>query len=516
MSPDSFNFADLFVLDLANNHQGSLDHGLRVVRECAEVVQRQGVRAALKFQFRQLESFIHPSHQEGSEHKQVKRFLSTRLSREEFAKLLAEVRRGNLVTMCTPFDEASVEVILEMGFDLIKVASCSARDWPLLEVVAAAGKPVIFSTGGLELRDIDNLISFFDHRGVDYALMHCVGLYPIPDELFHLNQIELLRTRYPGKVIGWSTHELPEDTAPIQLAVAKGAAMFERHVGVATETAELNAYSSSPAQVDRWIAAYKRARVLCGSAGRPNVSPSEKASMDSLRRGVYARTAIKAGQVIADDQIYSAIPYLDGQMASGDWKRGIVANKALAVHAPLLMADATTPGDPQRRIIQQAVHEAKAMLHEARIALSSEFKVEYSHHYGIDNFRETGAIIIECVNRTYCKKLILQLPGQKHPAHFHKLKEETFQILRGTLQARLDGRHRTMSAGDTMLIQPGVWHEFWTDTGVIFEEISSTAFDDDSYYRDKVINRKQRAERKTRVDHWGRFQLAHELQADAS
>ncbi len=513
MNSDQFNFADLFVLDLANNHQGSLEHGRRIVREFGEVVRKHGVRATLKFQFRQLDSFVHPEHQQGSEHKQVKRFLSTKLGKAEFGELVAEVKRQGMITMCTPFDEASVEVILELGFDLIKVASCSARDWPLLETVANAGKPVIFSTGGLELRDIDNLVSFFDHRGVDYAIMHCVGVYPIPDELFHLNQVDLLRNRYPGKVIGWSTHELGDDTAPIQIAVAKGAQMFERHVGIATETFELNTYSSTPAQVDKWIAAFKRARVLCGTPTRQPTSPQEKSSMDSLRRGVYAKEPIEAGQELTESQIFFAIPYLEGQMSSGDWKPGTIANKSFGVHEPIMAGDFHSPSDPQRKIIQQAVHEAKAMLHEARIALGSEFKVEYSHHYGIEDFRETGAIIIECVNRGYCKKLILQLPAQKHPAHFHKLKEETFQVLHGTLHVKLDGRYRLLQPGDTMLIQPGVWHEFWTDHGVIFEEISSTAYDDDSFYRDKVINRKQRSERKTRVDHWGRFQLAHELAA---
>ena len=130
---DRFDFNDLFVLDLANNHQGSLEHGLRVVREVGGVVRERGARAALKFQFRQLESFIHPAHQQGTEHKQVKRFLGTKLAMPDFAVLLAEVRKAGLVTMCTPFDEASVDLIAEGDYDIIKVASCSAKDWPLLE-----------------------------------------------------------------------------------------------------------------------------------------------------------------------------------------------------------------------------------------------------------------------------------------------------------------------------------------------------------------------------------------------
>ncbi len=53
---DRFNFRDLFVLDMANNHQGSVEHGLNVIRGLAEPVKRHGVRAGVKFQFRQLAS----------------------------------------------------------------------------------------------------------------------------------------------------------------------------------------------------------------------------------------------------------------------------------------------------------------------------------------------------------------------------------------------------------------------------------------------------------------------------
>ena len=114
--------------------------------------------------------------------------------------------------MCTPFDEPSVGLISRMNFDIIKIASCSAKDWPLLEKAAETGLPVVFSTGGLGLANIDDLVSFFDHRGCDFAIMHCVSLYPIPPGNFHLNQIEVLKNRYRGHTIGWSTHEDPDAT----------------------------------------------------------------------------------------------------------------------------------------------------------------------------------------------------------------------------------------------------------------------------------------------------------------
>ncbi len=511
-----FDFRDLFVLDLANNHQGSVDHGKAIIDRCADVMEKHGVRAAIKFQFRDLEHFIHRDHRAGSTNKHVPRFLSTRLRWEQFGELLTAIRARKLLAMCTPFDEASVERIIEMGFDIIKVASCSARDWPLLEQVAASGLPVVASTGGLSQEQVDDVVSFFDHRACDFALMHCVSIYPTPDAACHLANIAGFRERYPGRRIGWSTHEDPADTVPVQLAAAVGAEIFERHVGLATDTITLNAYSSTPPQIDAWVAAWKKARALLGSRLRPEPLAEEKSSIDDLKRGVFARTPIKSGEEVRRDDIYFAFPYTPGQLSSGELKEGIVTTAAVAPDGPLRIDALKIPANPDVLIIKRAVHEVKALLNHARVPLSHDFTTEYSHHYGIARFREVGAVLINVINREYCKKILVQLPGQTHPFHFHKRKEETFLVLWGDLHVEVDGRLRTLQPGDTLLVLPGVWHRFWTDTGCVFEEISTTHFKNDSVYRDPEINKLTTEQRKTVVDHWGRFQMLDAVSATAS
>ena len=99
------------------------------------------------------------------------------------------------------------------------------------------------------------------------------------------------------------------------------------------------------------------------------------------------------------------------------------------------------------------------------------------------------------------------LPNQKHPAHFHKRKEETFQVLYGTLTIFVDGKKHILSPGQTCLIQPGVWHSFSSNESCIVEEISTTHYNNDSFYKDKKINSVERDERKTFVQNWGRFQI---------
>ncbi len=502
-----FDFKKLFVFDMANNHQGSVEHGLRIIREIGKVAGKNSIRGALKFQFRDLDTFIHPAHMENSPNKHIPRFLSTRLSQKDFKIMTDEVRKNGLITMSTPFDEKSVDMIMELDLKIIKIASCSARDWPLIESIAECNKPVIFSTAGLTEKEIDDLVSFFDHRRVQFAIMHCVAVYPTPEEMFQLNRIDNLRNRYPQKVIGFSTHEKPDNLVPVTTAVSKGAEILERHVGVETENIKLNAYSSTPKQIDRWIRAAQRARILCGSHERTPSAPEEISSLMSLQRGVYTRHSLKKGARISRDDVYFAMPFTAGQQSSGNWLEGIILKEDLERDMPLMMKSLKIPGHSNNHHLVTAVHTIKGMLNEARIALSTDFETEFSHHYGISEFAKTGATIITCINRNYCKKLIILMPNQKHPGHYHKKKEETFQVLYGKLNLDIEGRKHGLYPGDIQLVQQGVWHEFWTDTGAVFEEISTTHFNNDSFYEDKTINTLRRDQRKTVVNQWGRYQL---------
>ncbi len=504
---EKFDFNDLFIFEMANNHQGSLAHGIRIIGEMAEVAKKLGAKAAVKLQFRDLDTFIHPDHRENKENKHIGRFLSTRLSEEEFGALVAETKKLGLVTMCTPFDEPSVDKIERLGIEIIKIGSCSAQDWPLLERVAEAGKPVIISTGGLTLKEVDKIVSFFDKRAVHFAMQYCVGIYPTPNNAMHLNQIEVMRNRYPDLIIGFSTHEEPDNLNPIRVAYAKGARIYERHVGIATDTIKLNAYSSTPAQMAKWIEAQKEAAESCGGNGPRKISEKEVADLKSLMRGVYAKRDIAPGAPISRDDVFFAIPLMPDQLVSGRFKIGTLADKEYKANeavSALLRSDQPL----KREVIYHTIHAVKGMLNMARIPVGHDFAVELSHHYGLENFHEFGCILVECVTRDqYSKKLIVQLPGQKNPEHYHQKKDETFQILYGTLEAWIDGKKKVLHPGDTLWVPRGVLHGFGTEAGVIFEEIGTAAVGSDSYYVDRRIAKLPREDRKTRLLNWGRHQF---------
>lgn len=506
MMTPKFDFENLFIFEMANNHQGSLEHGLKIIREMSGLAKSFGVRGAVKLQFRGLDSIIHPDYASFKNSGYIPRFLQTRLSEEEFSELVGETKRQGLISISTPFDEPSVEKILRLDIEVIKIGSPSNQDWPLLERVAETGRPVIISTGGLAIRDTDKIVSFFQKRGVHFALMHCVSIYPTPNNMLHLNQIEIMKNRYPGITVGFSTHEDPDNLNAIRVAYAKGARIFEKHVGIPTADIKLNAYSANPEQARAWVQAYKESVEASGDSKERSIPKKEIDDLRTFTRGAWVKKEIKAGEVIIAEDVFFAMPIQDGQLTSGHFAAGLAANrdyrKGEAIDEVIRPA-----GKPKKEIVYHAIHAIKGMLNEARVPLGHDFQVELSHHFGIDRFHEIGSTIITCFNKEYAKKVIVALPGQWNPEHYHKKKDETFQVLSGTLGTEINGRKKILEPGDSLWIPRGVLHGFGSEHGAVFEEISTTDYSDDSFYTDRSIAAMNREDRKTKLLNWGQHQL---------
>jgi len=247
---------------------GDLEHGIKLIRELREISKKYPFQFAFKLQYRDLDTFIHPTMKNRDDIKHIKRFSETKLTQNELSILIKEIINNQFFTMATPFDEMSVDLIEHQNLDMIKIASCSFTDWPLLEKIVKIKKPIIASTAGATLEEIDRVISFLLHRNKDFAIMHCVGEYPTPDEKMNLSQITFLQKRYPGVRIGFSTHENPDKTDIIKLAIAKGASLFEKHVGLSNNKYKINAYSATPQQIDKWLLAAQISLQLCGEGDK--------------------------------------------------------------------------------------------------------------------------------------------------------------------------------------------------------------------------------------------------------
>jgi N-acetylneuraminate synthase len=350
---DNQIFEDLFVLEMASNHQGKVDRGLAIISRFSKIVRFNNVRTAIKLQFRDIDNFIHKDFLGREDIRYVKRVTDTRMSKEDFAILVDAIRQCGCIPMATPFDEKSVDWCVEFDMPIIKVASADNNDWTLLEKIAKTRRPVIVSTGGMTQKDMDDLVTFFAHRAIPLALNHCVAAYPHEDSECELNQIDYLRNRYPGLVIGYSCHEYHDWTASIQMAYAKGARTFERHIDINDDGFEVATYSSLPNQIDTWFKAWHKAVEMCGtsSSQRRNFLPRETAYLDSYVRGVYAKRDLKVGQTLTEDDCYLAIPLQKGQVSSRELMLGKYGHQLLSAcpkDAPITVDILDTPysGNP--------------------------------------------------------------------------------------------------------------------------------------------------------------------------
>jgi len=338
-------FDELFVLELANNHLGKIDRGLRIVSAFAQVVRFNNVRAAIKLQIRDVDNFIHKDFRDRTDVRYIKKTIDTQLSIEEYAKLVTAIRQASCIPMATPFDERSVDICCELGIQILKIASSDLNDWMLIEKIAKAKKPVIVSTGGSSLKDIDDLVRFFDNRHTPLAINHCVSLYPSEDNELEMNQLDFLRNRYPDHVIGFSTHEYHDWKSSMLIAYAKGARTFERHIDIDDDAVKVSAYCSLPDQVDQWFKAYHQAKAMCGASGtqRRLPHPREIQYLDTLVRGVYAKRDLPEGHILADEDVYLAIPLQKGQISCRELMRGEVLLRPLQQDRPIMIDDIDSP-----------------------------------------------------------------------------------------------------------------------------------------------------------------------------
>jgi N-acetylneuraminate synthase len=381
-------FDELFVLEMANNHWGSLQRGLKIAGNFAQVVRFNGARAAIKLQFRDVDSFIHRDFVDRTDIRYIQKTVKTRMAAEEFAVLVKAIRQAGCIPMATPFDEKSVDLCCELGIPILKLASSDVNDWLLIEKIATTKKPVIVSTGGSSLKDLDDLVTFFQNRNIALAINHCVSMYPTEDGELDLNQIDFLRARYPRNTIGFSTHEYHDWETSMLIAYAKGARTFERHVDIEADGMAVSPYCSLPNQVDTWFKAFRKAKEMCGSPGtQRRIAPQkEVAYLDTLVRGVYVKRDLPEGHILSDEDVYLAVPLLKGQISCRELMRGEVLLQAIRQDEPILIDAIDSPyaSIPSLRdlIYARGLDRATPSAYPAPIVMRAKDREENGHDVG--------------------------------------------------------------------------------------------------------------------------------------
>lgn len=337
-------FENLFILEMANNHWGNTERGLNIIQQFGTIVRYNNVRAALKLQFRDVDSFIHPSHKGKKESRYISKTEATKMAKEDYGILVKAVKDVGCIPMATPFDEASVDLCVEFGMPLIKIASSDINDWPLIEKIASTKLPTIVSSGGASEKNLDDIVTFFENRNIPLAVNHCVSLYPSEDHELEINQVRYLRKRYSGHVIGFSTHEYHDWQSSMYVSYALGARTWERHIDIEADGIKVSPYCSLPSQIDTWFKAFHHAKSICGNTSeeRRVCSKKEITYLDDLVRGIYAKRDLDVDYIFSsqtfNDDFYLAVPLQKGQLSCREIINGakltkpITKDEVLSVH----------------------------------------------------------------------------------------------------------------------------------------------------------------------------------------
>ena len=493
------------VFEIANNHQGSIEHFQDILHSIHAKIDsfKDIYQFVFKFQFRDLDSFINPNIKPES-NKHISRFRGTRLSKDQFEKCFKLIRNTDSAykIMVTPFDEISIASAKELGVDYLKIASCSSNEWSLLEESVKYFDNVTVSTGGKNINEVDSIYSFMINRGLTPNILHCCAIYPAPEADINLSTISKFKKRYPKATIGYSGHESPSDHTISCYAQLLGARIFERHVGLpnSSKDIKLNDYSLNPQQVEDWLTALSRSKNILGAPKNSTYNNEvEINSMNSLQRGVLLKHKVDKGKTLSSEDCKFAFPLLEGQVSVSEFTS---INNTFTAHKNLEAGSELMRGDIQKNIsvhsiLEDYVHTIRGILNEGGTNLSEKYALEISHHYGLENIKQTGCCIVNIVNRSYCKKFIVMSAGQNHPAQYHEIKEETFRIVYGELELTINDKSTRLYEGDECLVRSRDIHSFRAITDCIIEELSTISIPADSYYLDPKINELSRDQRKT-------------------
>lgn len=148
------------------------------------------------------------------------------LSENKTKELIEFAKKEGTIFFSTPFDEESVNLLIENNVSLMKIASFDIVNSKLLEVVAKTGIPTIISRGMANLEEINTALNYFKANDTEYALLHCISAYPVNHTDANLNVIKELKKLYNCPV-GYSDHTLGIEVA--SLSVAVGANIIEKH-----------------------------------------------------------------------------------------------------------------------------------------------------------------------------------------------------------------------------------------------------------------------------------------------
>ncbi len=339
------------IAEIGHNHQGSVERA----RELIQAAKEAGVDA-VKLQKRDNRQ-LYTRAQYDSPYDNENSFGPTygahrealELDRDAYVELQACARELGLVFFATAFDEPSADLLAALDVPAFKIASGDLTNTPLLRHVASFGKPLVVSTGGATIEDVDRAVDAIAGVGGTLCLLQCTAAYPAAVEDLELGVITTLRERYPELVVGLSDHQDGIAMAPV--AYMLGARVVEKHFTLShTAKGTDHAFSLMPEGMRKLVRDLRRVPIAIGDGVKRRL-PSEEKPLQKMGKQLVAARPLAAGHVLVEGDLVAKSP-ADGGLPpyALDDLLGRPLLRSLAGEEPIAVGDAGVAGaDPPSR-----------------------------------------------------------------------------------------------------------------------------------------------------------------------
>jgi sialic acid synthase len=332
------------IAEIGHNHQGDLGKAKALMRAAADCgadavkVQKRDNRSLFT---RELYDAPYDNENSfGSTYGAHREALE--LDRESFLALRALSRELGLVFFSTAFDAPSADFLAELDMPAFKLASGDLRNLPLLRHVASFGKPMVVSTGGATIEDVDRAVETILPLNEELCVLQCTAAYPVSVEELNLGVITTYRERYPDVVIGLSDHQ--DGIAMSVVAHMLGARVIEKHFTLShTWKGTDHAFSLVPEGMRKLIRDLARIPVAIGDGVKQPLASEEK-PLQKMGKKLVAVRALPAGHVLAPGDLIPKSPFDEGLPPSAlDELIGFPLTRALAEEEAILAVDVASP-----------------------------------------------------------------------------------------------------------------------------------------------------------------------------
>jgi sialic acid synthase len=290
---------DCYVIaEIGHNHQGSIDLCKKMFLEA-----KKSSADAVKIQKRDnknLYTDIFYNSEYQSENSYGKTYGLHRealeFNKDQYIELKEYANSIGLVFFATPFDIASVDFLEDLEMPFYKIASADITNTPLIEYIAKKNKPIILSTGGSTLEDIDRAVNCILPFNKELAILQCSSCYPARPENINLNFIKVLLERYPNNIIGYSSHD---NGIVISIgAYLLGARIIEKHFTIdRTLKGTDHAMSLEPGGFLKLVNGLKKVKLALGD-GKKIKYPEEEKPILKMQKKIVASKKISKGKII--------------------------------------------------------------------------------------------------------------------------------------------------------------------------------------------------------------------------